>query len=283
MTTPVEPTDAEVQALIEDWFLRNLRELEADKGHALAPGVRETALTQVKLYYRRLKDIADRVTDTEVKLSLPGQHTPMGRRFTIEGVVDIVREGGRTVLYDIKTHDADEIRANLPAYEQQLNVYAHIWQELRGEPLDELAVICTRYPRSVEAALADGGPEQLSAALAAWEPVIHIPLHSEHIEQTISTFGGTVDLIEQHRFDPPPLDALERTLPGMRARFAVAVCRNCDARFSCESWRRYAVKAGHGTASSFRQYLEDLADDVEQEEFRSAALDAAPPTPDDLI
>lgn len=284
MTVPTEHGGGnEMDVLIEEYFARNLRELEADKGHALAPGVRETALHQVKLYYRRLKEIADRVTDTEVKLSLPGQRTPDGRGFTIEGVVDIVREEGLTVLYDIKTHDPEEIRANLPEYEKQLNVYAYIWQELRGESLNELAVICTRYPRQVETALAEGDQAKLATALGAWEPVIPVPLDPAHIEETTHEFGRTVDLIEQHRFDPPPLDTLEASLPGMKARFAVAVCRNCDARFSCGSWRGYALKAGRGNEALFRQYLEDLGDEVEQEDFRAAALESAPPIPDDLI
>jgi hypothetical protein len=272
----------EIEDRIVDFFHRNLRELEADKGHALAPGVRETALQQVKLYYRRLQDIADRVTDTEVKLSLPGLRTEGGRPFTIEGVVDIVREEGRTVLYDIKTHDAQEVRANLPEYEKQLNVYAHIWQGLRGEGLDETAVICTRYPADVDRALRSDGEGDLERALAAWEPLIPLPLEPAHVEDIIREFGETVDQIESHRFDPPHLDTLRLTLPGMTARFAVAVCRNCDARFSCGSYRQYAVTSSGGGDSGFRQYLEDLGDDLEQEEFRAAALEAAPAMSDDL-
>jgi hypothetical protein len=284
MTAPSgSGTDERLEVLIEEFFAGNLRELEAEKGHALAPGVRDAALNQVKLYYRRLKDIAERVTDTEVKLSLPGQRTPAHRGFTIEGVVDIVREQDRTVLYDIKTHDADEIRANLPEYERQLNVYAHIWQELRGEQLDELAVICTRYPRAVEAALVGGSEEALGAAMTGWDPVIPIPLSRLHIEETIAEFGRTVDLIEEHRFDPPPRAALAGILPGMKARFAVAVCRNCDARFSCTAWRDYALQSTKGSEALFREYLDDLGDDVDVEESRAAALEVASPAIDDLV
>ena len=163
-TSAIEPA---MEERIREFFERNLAELEADRGHALAPGVRRVALEQVKLYYRRLRDIADKVTDTEVRLGLPGQRTPAGRHFAIEGIVDIVRERDRTVLYDIKTHDSEEIRGNLTEYEKQLNVYAHIWQGLRGESLDETAVICTRYPRAVEQALLDQDEPALETALAA--------------------------------------------------------------------------------------------------------------------
>ena len=56
--------DDPVVALIEEAFERNLAELQADRGHALAPDVRATALNQVKLYWMRLREIAEKVTDT---------------------------------------------------------------------------------------------------------------------------------------------------------------------------------------------------------------------------
>ncbi len=271
--------DDAVDTLIEEAFERNLAELQADKGHALAPEVRATALNQVKFYWKRLRDIAEKVTDTEVWLSLPGQETPAGRKFTIEGIVDIVREKDRTVLYDIKTHDADEIRGNLEEYEKQLNVYAHIWQGLRGERLDETAVICTRYPRAVEVALANQDLVALDHAMRAWEPVIPIPFDPKHVDATVSEFGDVVDLIEDHRFVPRDLATLKAYAPGLRTIFAVAVCRNCDARFSCHSYRDYAVGAHSSTEGRFRQYIEEVPDDLEQEAKRLAALDASPADP----
>src|SRR5438132_4108752 len=189
MTTP----DDAVDALINEAFERNLAELQADRGHALAPDVRTTALNQVKLYWKRLREIAEKVTDTEVRLNLPGQKTPAGRVFNIEGVVDIVRERDRTVLYDVKTHEADEIRGNLDEYEKQLNVYAHIWQGLRGEQLDETSVICTRYPRVVEEALIGGDEATLEKALATWDPVIPIPFDAKRVDAIIDEFGTVVD------------------------------------------------------------------------------------------
>jgi hypothetical protein len=275
----VTAPDDEVDALISEAFERNLAELQADKGHALAPDVRATALNQVKFYWRRLRDIAERVTDTEVWLGLPGQRTPAGREFTIEGIVDIVREKDRTVLYDVKTHDADEIRANLAEYEKQLNVYAHIWQGLRGERLDETAVICTRYPRPVEEALANQDTAALDQTVAAWEPVIPIPFDPNRVDAVITEFGSIVDQIENHRFAPRNLATLRGREPGLRAVFAVAVCRNCDARFSCHSYRDYALGTHASTEARFRPYIEETADDLEQEATRLSALDASPADP----
>jgi len=124
------------------------------------------------LYWRRLKEVAETITDTEVRLNLPGQDTAKGRKFNIEGVVDIVREEGRTVMYDLKTHDPDYIKQNLAEYERQLNVYAHIWKNLRKQDLNETAVIATRLPDSLDAAWAnqDRDPSLLEDELNRWDP-----------------------------------------------------------------------------------------------------------------
>ena len=97
-------TQTDVEAKICRFFNDNFETLKLEGGHALAPDVKRTALQQVLMYWRKLHDIAEKVTDTEVKLNLPQQHTPAGRVFGIEGVVDIVRENDRIVMYDIKTH-----------------------------------------------------------------------------------------------------------------------------------------------------------------------------------
>lgn len=111
---------------------------------SLTPDAREATLQQ-DTYWRKMQGVAEQ-RQTEVRLSLPGQRTAKGTPFTVEGVVDIVEDAGRTVMYDIKTHNADDVRDNLDQYCQQLNVYTHIWRELRGEPLDEASVIATDYP-----------------------------------------------------------------------------------------------------------------------------------------
>jgi hypothetical protein len=278
---PADPVEAEEQ--IRRFFGRNLLELQAEGGHALAPEVRETALQQVLLYWRRLRALAEKVTDTEVKLSLPEQHTPRGRTFAIEGVVDIVREEGRTTLYDIKTLAPDEVRANAETYARQLNVYAHIWQELRGERLDETAVICTAFPEPLTDALRSGDEERVATEMERWDPVIAIPFNAVGVAETVSDFATAVDRIEDHDFAPPSLAQLREPLPGMRRPFGTAVCRNCDARFSCGPYRRYMQIGSRATEATFRQYIEDLGPDAEREAYVAAALEATPPTSiDDL-
>jgi hypothetical protein len=281
--TPV-PSDQDVEERLLEFFERNLGDLQAEGGHALAPEVKETALRQVKMYWRKLREIAERVTDTEVKLSLPDQRTPRGRTFAIEGVVDIVREEGRTTLYDIKTHRPEEVRANLDLYARQLAVYAHIWQGLRGEGLDQTAVICTPLPPGLDEAMRDGDEMRVAQELSKWEPVIQLPFDPTHLESTISDFARVVDQIEDHVFAPPTLTSLKTPLPGVRVPFGSAVCRNCDARFSCDPFRRWLQISRSTNEAGYRQYIEDLGPDMEREAYVEAALSAsdALPTLDDV-
>ena len=276
---PKSMDEEEVQERILEFFDRNMADLQAEGGHALAPEVKETALRHVQLYWRKLREIAMKVTDTEVKLSLPEQRTPRGRIFAIEGVVDIVREHGHTVLYDIKTHPPDEVRANRDLYARQLAVYAHIWQALRGEPLDETAVICTVYPPALEEALRTGDEPGAAKELAAWEPVIDIPFDEAQVAATVADFARVVDRIEDHVFAAPPLAELKAPLPGMRRPFGTAVCRNCDARFSCDPYRRWLQVGRSSSEATFRQYIEDLGADMERDAHVAAALAAAEELP----
>lgn len=263
---------ADIESFIREVFEENYELLTLESGQALSADAKETALQQVLLYWRKLRSVAERVTDTEVHLSLPNQTSPQGREYTIEGVVDIVREDDRVVMYDIKTHDADYVRANLELYRQQLNVYAHIWQELRNQPLDEMAVIATDFPHEVKEALSNPDPQVLEAALQAWDPIVPIEYDPAHKDRTLFAFGETVDKIESGQFAPPPLERLQTGIRGSwkSERFGTRICRNCDARFSCEPYRQYA-RGGHRVSERSMSYFTDSSPD--QELWRTAGLD----------
>ena len=258
---------------LRQFFEENYEALRLEGGHQLAPDARESAFQQVLLYWRKLQEIAQKVTETEVKLTLADRKTPKGRTFAIEGVVDIVREDDKTIMYDLKTHDASFVRANLGKYAPQLNVYAHIWQELRGNALDETAIISTVPPPALREALFNGNMARADKELLAWEPVIPIPFDQAELEETITAFGEVVDKIENHQFAPPPVAVLEATAQGQRTTFGTNVCRNCDARFSCSAYRRYALKSGGTATRSFRQYYQDLTTDQERDDYLTAGLD----------
>lgn len=281
MTSTQQPAQVDA-ALIDELFDRNVEELEAEGTKALSPWIRDLARMQVQLYWRRLETIARQVSETEVRLQLPAQHSPAGRTFGIEGIVDIVRAAdGSTTMYDIKTHDAEYVRENTAHYARQLNVYAHIWQELRGNRLDATAVICTALPNDLETAWIKGDLVALANALSKWDPVIPITFDARGVETTIEEFGSVVDRIESHDFTPPTYEQLCERVPGTRSRFAVYVCRNCDARYSCRSYQRYVFGDSSRTESVMRTYLGDLGDEDAREDFAVAALEIEPPLGDE--
>lgn len=263
-----------IEDFIRDAFEENFELLVAESGHSISAESKQVALQQVLLYWRKLRHIAERITDTEVHLTLPGQETPQGREYTIEGVVDIIQEDERVIMYDIKTHDADYVRANMELYKQQLNVYAHVWQELRNQSLDEIAVIATDFPDGVKRALSNPAPNALELALASWEPVVPIEYDPAQKDRTIYMFGKTVDDIENGKFSPPSVERLQKYIIAGRKqeRFGTRICRNCDARFSCDSYRQYVTRSKRFAEHDMAYFTDS---DPDEEDWRTASLDAA--------
>ena len=264
--------EEQMEARLRELFAENYEMLRFEGGHQLAPEVLDDALQQVLAYWRKLRHVAEKVTDTEVKLTLPNQTTPGGRVFGIEGVVDIVREEGHTTLYDLKTHKADYVRANIDHYAPQLNVYAHIWQVLRGQKLDETAIISTILPEGLPQAMRQKDQPRIDAHMARWEPLIPIPFDAHDVQETVEKFGAVVDHIEGHDFAPPPVEVLKNRQTGQPSLFATSVCRNCDARFSCDSYRTYSLKSGQAALRTFRDYYGPNITDAERDDWLGAGL-----------
>ena len=259
-------SDEEVEQHIRDFFDRNYDLLRQEGGHVLAEGAKRQALDQALLYWRKLKALATSVTRTEEKLSLPGQVTPKGRPFVVEGVVDIVREGNEVRMYDLKTHEVSEVRAQAEDYQDQLNVYAYIWKGIRRQRLDGTAIIATRLPAELREAIQSGNPTAIREALDAWQPVVDLPFDEMNVELTIRDFGRCVDDIKDGKFTPPSPERLSRPFGTRRRKdhgsssgthaeseptFAQIHCRNCDARFSC-SWYLAYLKGETGHSRSQR-------------------------------
>ena len=265
-------TPQEIEDRIIEMFKQNYEMLKLEGGHSLTADGVQSALTQVLYYFRKMRLVAEKVTDTEVKLTLPEQITPEERKFTIEGVVDIVREDDETWLYDIKTHDPDYILGNKQLYEKQLNVYAHIYENLRGNKLDHTAIISTAFPSNMKAAIASGDAHRIEQEMTIWIPLIEIPFDQTKVQAAIQDFAAVVDMIETNCFDPPRTEVLNSKIEGTNTIFASRVCRNCDARFSCEAYREYAQQTGTRAQSNFKKYFEDFGSDIEQEEFITANI-----------
>lgn len=264
----------EIIEKINEYFEDNYETMRLEGGHSITEYIKEVARIQVILYYKKMKNIATTVTHTEVKLTLPEQKTPKGRNFAIEGVVDIVRDDDETCMYDIKTHEADYINSNKNLYEKQLNVYAHIWQELRKEELDSTSIISTACPAPLKHAFLLNDDNRFNYEMEKWKPLISIPFMQENVKDTVYDFACIVDEIEDKKFHPVSVDVLNTKMEGTTALFATRVCRNCDARFSCSSYREYAIGKGKGERGNFKKYFEDFGSDTDKEEWLNANLQA---------
>lgn len=281
-------TRPEIETFITEVFDQNFELLRQEYGSSLTPEAREAALNQVMLYWLRLPDVAERITDTEVPIHLPNQRSPEGRNFGIEGVVDIVREDDKTIMYDIKTHEEDFVREHLDLYTMQLNLYAYVWEQLRGQPLDDVAIIATAYPDDVRDAMPPGVPireldaearTRLATTIANWNPLVELEYNAADIGDTIRQFGETVDLIENRQFAPPPVAQLKEIWQTSGQRYAVRVCRICDARYSCSSYRAYATERAprDWKLREFNRYYYEEADDQPAPEgWVAANLNASP-------
>jgi PD-(D/E)XK nuclease superfamily len=262
--------DEEMLKFIEESFEENYELLRLEGGHSLSPLVKKLALEQVKLYWKKLKSLAENVSETEVKLTLPLQKTPKGRTYTIQGVVDVVKEDDKTTLYDIKTHDVDFVRCHKEDYEGQLNIYAHIWQTIHGQTLDGTSIIATGQTEELRRAFQSGDPKRLERVLEEWMPEVPIEFSPEKVERTLEAFGQVVDMIEEHKFAPPPVATLMSKVRDNKL-FVTHVCRNCDVRFSCDSYKEYALTSIRAR-ENFLSYYDDYGTEHEKAEILDASL-----------
>ena len=115
--------------------------------------------------------------------------------------------------------------------------------------------------------------------MSKWEPLIEMPFDEKKVDGTIQEFGEVVDHIEEDRFEPPAPERLRAKYEGTNALFATRICRNCDARFSCSSYRDYALGTDKRSRIPFKKYFEDYGSDADQETWINANLnlDAIPP------
>ena len=263
----------DMEAFLRVAFEENYDLLRLEVGRSMAPNLKEAAWQEVRLYWEKLRALAESVTDTEVRLTLPNQRSPKRRPYAIDGVVDIVREVGYTVLYDIKSMDADYVRQHAEQFERQLNVYAHIWQTLRGEELNETAIVATALPHAVQDAVTSGDPGHMAHALGQWSPVVPLAFAAERVDETVEEFGRVVDDIEDGVFAPRSPEHLNTRQGATRQLFGSAVCNECDARFSCASYRQWAGGRG-GRSGRFTQYF--AMSEAEQEAWREANMEVTP-------
>lgn len=266
MSTTANMTDAEIELKLRDFFESNFQYLKESSGHSIDGYMKEKAFQQVLYYWKKNRDLIEKITKSEVKLSLPERETPNAHiPYTIEGIVDIVQEKDGTWLYDLKTHDIERIKANLTQYKEQLYVYSYIWEKLQGNELDNTAVISTPLPDRLQTAIRKRRPDLIERELKDWQSLIPIGYNEAEVEEMINNFGEVVEKIENSDFCPPDVDILINKPDGMKQPFAVSVCRNCDVRFSCESYKKYLSVSKGASRTEMRKYMKISSE--EKEEF----------------
>jgi hypothetical protein len=62
---------------------------------------------------------------------------------------------------------------------------------------------------------------------------------------------------------------------GKNSLFAANVCRNCGARFTCDSYRTYSADSRRNSENFFRHYLNDYGTGLDQQERLSSGLESA--------
>ena len=269
---------AKVVDFLIDAFENNKEIIRSETGRTLNRELSRAALIQILVYWYKLKDVANSVTETEVRLVLADQETDSGTKFNIEGVIDLVQDDEGYFMYDLKSIDRATVLDSLADFTQQLSLYAHIWDGLRDQKLSGASIITTALPSKFMEEIkplidtneftADLESKILDI-LSEWEPVVDVDLSGGRLERFIDDFKSVVDSIENGEFCSPPAEKLLDEIEGTGRKFGSLVCRKCDARYSCNSYRKHISDGKTKAADLFRVYWPE---DDETEEGSVASL-----------
>jgi hypothetical protein len=261
----------EIEAFIARAFEDELALIEEETGTRPNAFAINEAKRQVLLYWRKLRSTAESVEETEVHLVLPNRTSPGGRKYNLEGVVDIVAEEEGTMMYDLKTHEPEYVLAHPEEYAAQLEVYAAIYEELKGRRIDGTGVISTALPARLRGAIRAGEESAIERELAAWQPLLRMPFTRESRDATVEDFGRVVDKIEECSFPPQPTARLDEDFAGKGRSFGNRVCQNCDVRFSCASYRAWRLDGKKLRKDNVLDYFTLAENREEDEEYRYVA------------
>lgn len=264
------PSD-EMEIYIQEAFEDEVALTEQETGVRANAFARREALRQVLLYWRKLKSVAETVKETEVRLVLPNRESPKGRRYNLVGIVDIISDDSGTWMYDLKTHEPEYVRGHPAEYAAQLDVYATIYEELKGGKIDGTGVISTGIPLKLRNAISANDQAAIDKEFRSWEPLIPLPFARESREATIQDFGRVVDEIEEGQFSPLPPEKLEKDYAGRGRSFGERICQNCDIRYSCVSYRAWRLEGKKIRRDNVLDYFRLAENREEDEEYRYAA------------
>ena len=184
---------------ISDWFHANYTHLSRQERLYLSSGGQQAALDHVLNYAHRERGTWDRLSETEVEVSL------VKDRYLLKGHVDLIRGEADTVeIVDFKSEKKPDIfseREKVDRYRRQLEVYAHIIEGRTGHKISKLHLYYTGE---------DNG-----------NPYITFDKDARSIDQTMAAFDGIVERIENRDFE----------ITSRPDR----LCRNCDMKAYCDA------------------------------------------------
>ena len=96
----INMTEDEIELKLRDFFEENFEFLKDSSGHSIDSYMKEKAFQQVLYYWKKNRKLIERITRSEVKLSLPERVTPNQKiPYTIEGIPAISSTAGFTNRY----------------------------------------------------------------------------------------------------------------------------------------------------------------------------------------
>ena len=184
---------------ISHWFNANYTHLSRQERLHLSSGGQKAALDHILKYARRERGTWDRLSETEVKVSLAKE------AYLLKGHVDLVRGEDDTVeIIDFKSEKKPDLvsdRERIDRYRRQLEVYAHIIEGRTGQKISRMHLYYTGEDDS--------------------NPYVSFDKDTRSIDQTMEAFDGIVARIENKDFEIA-------TRPD-------GLCRNCDMKAYCDA------------------------------------------------
>ena len=184
---------------IENWFEANYTYLSRQERLYLSSGGQKAALDHILRYANREQETWDRLRETEVQVSL------VKDLYILKGHVDLIRGEGNTVeIVDFKSEQKPDLnidQESVDRYRRQLEVYAHIIEGRTGHKVSKMHLYYTGK--------GDGNP------------YVSFDKDARSIDQTMATFDGIVERIENKDFEI--------------ASRPEKLCRNCDLKAYCDA------------------------------------------------
>ena len=184
---------------ISHWFNANYIHLSRQERLYLRSETQEAALGHVLKYARHERGTWDRLSETEVEVSL------VKEAYLLKGHVDLIRGESDTLeIVDFKSERKPDLvsdRDRLDRYRRQLEVYAHIIEGRTGQKISKMHLYYTGEDDS--------------------NPYISFDKDARSIDQTMEAFDGIVERIENKDFE-------------IAAR-PVKLCSNCDLKAYCDA------------------------------------------------